>query len=73
MVVANFGAIVKRVLPGIVRCSLIPVDSVLPSMVVVSSEVMAALLFLATEPEVITSERLVRILLEMKTPQAFSG
>ena len=64
-----FWDIVGRVLPDTVECSLIPFDSVLPSRVSVSSEVMAALLFLALDgpKKVITPEKLIMVFQEMKT------
>ncbi|MFH1170796.1 MAG: hypothetical protein V1704_04525 [Candidatus Vogelbacteria bacterium] len=61
-------SILKRGLPDVVECSLVPPDSLLPSRVEVSSEVMAALLFLTIKSEeIVTSKRLVQILTEMET------
>lgn len=76
MLASRFFSIVGRVLPDTVRCELVPVDSVLPSRVVISSEVMAALLYLATTApeESVTPIRLVEILREMELlPRVFHG
>lgn len=66
--------IIKKGFPDRVECSLVPLDSVMPSIVPVSSEVMAALLFLAQESsEMVTAERLIEVLRQIKSPEVFYG